>query len=393
MRSRSHTFAVSAASALLSLLWATRSEAQWTARVVTRAAGAPSWSSEPVQARVGEAVEAQVLLRDASGRYYAQRGPVRVQGHQLRLAGTLPAGAVVRWDRVVPLLEHRALPPPDPTQRGYSNAVLFGPRHGRWRGYDRLEYSTHALQTGEGLEVGPEGLTLRSAAVLAPGSSRTPGAGTLFLAATVELTGGVTIRTPAEGARDQLGLRVQVARVSYRASDDFLGWLGTYFGVPYVFASNGPTAQDHQTSRYVGADCADVLVGARRAAGENSLEYTSVAGIGRYARAVSAVLFLGPDGVVRDGAGSPVTLRWGTEVLPGDLVAIDYTHDPSNELPRAWDHIGALLEDAGTPGILDGADVLRHAGLRGLQDQALVAQAPLRFLLWRWRSPRVSARR
>ena len=59
------------------------------------------------------------------------------------------------------------------------------------------------------------------------------------------------------------------------ASDDFGGWLGTYFGVPYVFGSNGAEGSTHQTDRYTGADCADVLVGARRAAGSRALAYTS----------------------------------------------------------------------------------------------------------------------
>ncbi len=181
-----------------------------------------------------------------------------------------------------------------------------------------------------------------------------------------------------------MGLESAVMRVSFRQGDGFVGWLSAYFGVPYVFGSTPA-----QSERRVGIDCADVLVGARRRQTGRRLRYTSVRGMGRLAEPVSEVLLLDRDGTVRDAAGEPVSLRWGEDLRPGDMMAIDYANDGSDVvLPRAWDHIGVLLEDArgeGSPGVLDGADVLRHMSLRGLTDEPLTGHGRIRLRIWRWK--------
>jgi len=156
--------------------------------------------------------------------------------------------------------------------------------------------------------------------------------------------------------------------------------------VTSVFGSNGPTAALHQADRYTGADCADVLVGALRASGRRELAYTSVAGIGEYARALTGPLRIDAGGL-RDAAGAAVRLRWGAAVAAGDLVTIDYADDPDAALPRAWDHIGALVRDDGD-GVLSPNDTLRHMGGRGLEDSALVHGVPMRVVVWRWRARR-----
>jgi hypothetical protein len=135
-----------------------------------------------------------------------------------------------------------------------------------------------------------------------------------------------------------------------------------------------------------GADCADVLVGALRAAGRRDVAYTSVAGIGRLAMARSGVLRALPDGTLRGADGAAVALRWGDAVAPGDLVTLDYASDTGNLLPRAWDHIAALVSDANGDGVLDGGDLVRHMGPEGLVDTALVHAGPMRVVLWRWRA-------
>ncbi|MEZ4395241.1 MAG: hypothetical protein R3A48_29520, partial [Polyangiales bacterium] len=62
--------------------------------------------------------------------------------------------------------------------------------------------------------------------------------------------------------------------------------------------------------------------------------------------------------------------------------------DPENALPRAWDHIGALVEDRNRDGVLDGGDTLRHMGARGLDDTSLLHAGPMQIAVWRWRSSR-----
>ena len=178
-------------------------------------------------------------------------------------------------------------------------------------------------------------------------------------------------------------------RVSFRTGDDYLGWLSTYFNVPNVFGSAGPSDARHQTERYVGADCADVLVGALRAAGHTEASYTSISGLDRLAEPVSAVLSMDAMGTVRDAAGEPHALRWGEDIAPGDLLVIDYSDDPDRKLPRSWDHLGALVEDRGEHGpdrVLDGNDLLRHVTALGLGDRPLRGQAPMRLRIWRWRA-------
>ena len=96
--------------------------------------------------------------------------------------------------------------------------------------------------------------------------------------------------------------------------------------MPYLFGSAGKGARA-QAERYVGADCADVLVAALRRTG-SKMDYTSVAD---FVDALPKVT--GP-------------------VRAGDLYALDYVG--YDDLPRAWDHIVALVEDRGPDGKPDG---------------------------------------
>ncbi|MDB4929663.1 MAG: hypothetical protein JWM10_2147 [Myxococcaceae bacterium] len=324
-------------------------------RVVARTAAAPIWSTRPVQARVGEEVTLSVMSASPRG-----------------ALSPLPPGAAVRWRRVLPRTEHREFPSPNPGLTSFSNAVLFGPRHGRWIGYDRLEYDT--------VPFGDAGATL----TVRDAGPEHGGAGSSWYAAEVTLPDGRTLRTPDGATVDTLGLSPTVLRVSHRTSDDFLGWLSTYFHVTSVFGSNGGTDATHQTDRYTGADCADVMVGALRASGLRGVRYTSVAGIHEYAAARSGVLRVEVDGRI-EGERGPVALRWGSDVAPGDLVTIDYAEDGGRSLPRAWDHIGALVADANGNGVLDGDDTLRHEGGAGLVDTRLRHAGAMRVVLWRWR--------
>lgn len=295
-----------------------------------------------VQARVGERVELRVEWR---GR-------------------RLPDGARVRFRRVRPHMQHRDTPPPNEGIAQYSNSVLFGPDHGRWIGLDAVEYVTAEDLAGSSLDRSPD---------------RADGAGTVWITAEVTLPDGRSLRAPDHDDRDRLGLRASVMRVSFRTDDTFVGWLSTYFGVPNIFGSVRA-----QPERYIGADCADVLIGAARARGDRRLRYTSVTGIHRYARPVGPELSLHADGRITDADGRTVELRWGEDVKPGDFVAIDYAH-PNSQLPRAWDHIGALVRDTDADGLLSPADTLRHMAPTGLSDHPLTTQSPARLRLHRLR--------
>lgn len=325
-----------------------------------RAAVVPvSGGASPIYARAGHVVELTVVVRDGRSR-----------------SEPLPAGASVRWLRIVPRMQHTETPPPNEGIAQFSNSVLFGPSHGRWIGLDTLEYEEKPLVPSRRVAI--DGARVRVSGV----PERADGAGSLWIAAEVTLPDGRVARTRGARDVDRLGLSPEVTRIGFRTSDDFLGWLATYFGVPNVFGSTAT-----QADRFVGADCADVLVGAMRASGRRHLEYTSVTGIDRWADAVTPVLRLDRDGRLTDERGAPVELRWGEHVHPGDLVAIDYGAFES-ELPRAWDHIGALVGDGSreraADGVLDATDAIRHMAPAGLVDSSLASQGPIRMRVWRW---------
>jgi hypothetical protein len=310
------------------------------ARIVGREAGSGRFHPGPFAARVGDAIE-------------------------LRIEREVPEGSTVRWFALAPHMQHVDLAPPNEGVSQYSNSVLFGPNHGRWIGYDTIEYELVPIGTGARLVLDRH-----------PGPNGHDGAGTAFVVASVE-SGDRIESTPSIDARDAIGLAGRVTRVSFRLDDSYLGWLSTYFAVPNVFGSTAG-----QVDRYLGADCADVLVGALRAAGKRSMTYTSVGAIGTYARAMGEVMTLGEDGVLRGEDGMTVDLVFGRDVLSGDFLAIDYS-GANEELPRAWDHIAAVATDRGRAGRFDKDDLIWHMTPGGLEITPIDHARPLRLRVWR----------
>lgn len=159
-----------------------------------------------------------------------------------------------------------------------------------------------------------------------------------------------------------------------RRDDTYLGWLSTYFLVPEVSGSAG-SGRDNQTDRYVGADCADVLVGALRASGR-AAAYDNVAGLTRYADVIVPPVDLDDD-------GKPPRAIDG--VAPGDVIRSDYLGPLAGATPRSWDHVAVLWQDRSDPagphrggpdGQLDGFDIVVHMGHPQLVIEPLARQAP-----------------
>ena len=364
----------------LVLLAPSLARAEWTAHVLAEREGG-ALDAEPVQARVDAPVILRIALVAPDGRILsdAPRARARSMRRTRPSAGPLPEGTRVKWLRVVPRLAHHDTPPPNAGIDEFSNAVLTGPDHGRWLGFDTLEYAEAPLTAELGAIDGARLVISRAPHDGRPDRPR--GAGTMWIAARVTLADGTVIATAGAASVDRMGLTRDVMRVSFRTGDDSLGWLSTYFGVPTLFGSSG-RGGDFQVDRYVGADCADVLVGGLRASGRD-VPYVSVAGLSRLAAPVTSVLVLDGDRFVDEHGAS---VAFGSTVRAGDLVAIDYVEEgAARELPRAWDHVGALVRDEGVSGVLDVEDVLRHMGHRGLTDEPLRAQGRARLRVWRWR--------
>ena len=354
--------------------------------------GTPPRSASPtriVDARSGNLIDAYLVMPgtlDGRPVVFSEDGsPGRIS---FRASGCPPLQ--VAWRRVEPTLVHKLLKPPNPGLDVYSNAVLFGPRHGRWIGYDQLEYAATPLAGAEGLQLSVSDAS-PSLAPVPPREVAYKGLGTMRLAATVR-QGDKVYSTPGEQDAPKGQIDDRVFRYSFRSGDGFIGWLTSYFNVPYLFGSAGEGVHN-QAERYIGADCADVLVAALRRAGLSRLQYTNVGGvidaIGR-AAGPTIVRPCAP-GAAPCPSGSEPPLHYGVEVRPGDILALDYLG--AGELPRAWDHIVALVEDRGPDGVPDGIlgpeDLVVDTGDgRALKFAPLAEQGAVRVMVAR---PKVAA--
>src|SRR5260370_23149687 len=108
----------------------------------------------------------------------------------------------------------------------------------------------------------------------APRAEAWLGLGVMRLAATVQLGSDETIYATPDASDSDGMISPRVFRYSFRSGDDFLGWLSSFFNVPYLFGSAGKGTRN-QAERYLGADCADILVAALRRRGL-AIDYTSV---------------------------------------------------------------------------------------------------------------------
>ena len=283
------------------------------------------------------------------------------------------------------------------TSEYYSNVSTEPTSFGKWLGYDHIEYFETSLAPAI---AGP---AARRISALRPGTDeRTPLAqkralgtehlGTLRYRVLALWRSGRALATPGAEATDAYGVLPSVHRVSIRSGEDFLGYLGAYLLVPEVFGSAGGGAQ-HQTERFTGADCADVMVGALRRSGRRDVPYTNVASLPQYATLVEQVVTL-------DGAGrSPRPL---TAARPGDLIRIDYGGALVGHTPRGWDHVAAWWQDRSDPsgphrggadGQLDGFDLVIHMGHPRLVIEPLSLQSPATIDVLRWKPARGAARK
>ena len=357
-------------------------------RVVARGPDAAAPSDGPLHARAGEPVELAAIarIRPAPKAKPIWVGPAGldaavVRGKRVAVAAAPPAGALVRWLKVEPVMLHVGEPGPSPGFAGYCNAILGGPHHGKWIGMDHVSY----------VETAVAGDAWTRAADAHPTEALYDiheGLGTMRFKASLSFDGGATwASSPGAESRDRNGIRADVTRVSFREADDFTGWLTALFNVPEIFGS-----VEAQAERFIGADCADVIVSAARAGGHTKVKYTYVEGLWKYAAAplpAAREIELSPGGAV-----SPAGLRWGTDVRRGDIVPISYRAPDHSYGVRHWPHVGVLYADASDPdgplhgapdGIFDGHDLLLHMSHPELTIAPLREQGPATIALLRWK--------
>ncbi len=360
------------------------------ALIVGRVGDGP-WSDLPTEARADQPAELAVVIlahdHDHKHRLVlvpaaiAATSVLQLSSHPIAAADRrpLPAGTRIQWSTVEPH-GYRITPARNgATSDFYSNVSTTPATFGRWLGFDAIDYFERVVRPFG--DADPIAATVTAGE---PDAQPLADLGTIRYKAEVELPGVATdLVTPGAEATDTYGITAAVHRVSRRRGDDFLGWLSSYLLVPEVFGSAG-TGRGHQTDRFTGADCADVMVGALRRTGRLDREYTNVAGLPAYAATIAAAVELDEHGT----PAHPIP-----DVRPGDLIRIDYGGTLAHHTPRDWDHVAALWEDRSDPagpahggpdGLLDGFDLVIHMGHPRLVIEPLAAQAPATIDVLRW---------
>ena len=345
---------------------------------------AGTWTDAATEARRDQKAELAAIVIGRRGKQRVVLAPAGVEvlklgGRKIPARQLAPLDAkAIRWSTVEPHGFRESTAKNGATSDFYSNVSTESKTFGRWLGYDQVDYFEHEFaDRGEPIiaaEIKPS----------EPGAVQVPGLGTLRFKVVVELADGTKIASPGAEATDTFGILPSVHRVSIRASDDFIGWLGAYLLVPEIFGSAGP-GNNHQTERFVGADCADVMIGAMRRLGRK-LRYTNVAGLPSYATMIAPAIDV-------DERGMPASEIKGVKV--GDLIRIDYGGVLRGHTPRNWDHVAALWEDKSDPkgplegaadGKLDGFDLVIHVGHPRLKIEPLSGQSPATIDVLRWRT-------
>jgi len=340
-----------------------------------------AWSDAATEARADQHAELAAVVVGHRGKRRVVLAPAGVAKVTLggQAIATEPLGeARVQWSTVEPHGFRSEPAKNGATSEFYSNVSTEPKTFGHWLGFDQVDYFERVVQ--------PWGAPARIDAQVSSGedgAQKLPGLGTVRFKVEIELAGG-KLASPGAEATDTYGVLPVVHRVSIRRGDDFLGWLSSYLLVPEVFGSAGG-GRNHQTERYTGADCADVLVGAIRRMGRTDLAYTNVASLPSYAKQIVGSTELDDHGM----PASPIT-----GVHEGDLIRIDYGGSLRNHTPRDWDHVAALWEDKSDPdgpfhggpdGQLDGFDLVIHMGHPRLLIEPLARQAPATIDVLRFR--------
>ncbi|MEJ7599495.1 MAG: hypothetical protein WKG01_16425 [Kofleriaceae bacterium] len=338
--------------------------------IVVGRVGTGAWTDAPTAARLDQQAELAAVVIARRGKQRVVLAPSLIT--KVKLAGTAwktePLAGRVQWSTVEPH-GFRSQPASNGvTTEFYSNVSQDAGTFGNGLGYDHIDYFERVVMPWSEVATIPATVTAGEV-----GAQQVPGLGTIRYKVEVELT-GTKLASPGAEARDLFGLRPEVHRVSVRKSDDFIGQLSAYLLVPEVFGSAGP-GRNHQTERFTGADCADVMIGAARRMGRR-VPYTNVAGLPAVGKQIAPATEL-------DERGMPA--RAITKVRAGDLIRIDYGGQLRGHTPRGWDHVAALWEDRSDPngrdhgrpdGRLDGFDLVIHMGHPRLVIEPLSEQAP-----------------
>jgi len=303
-----------------------------SARIVSRVEDKGIADDTPKRARADQGVTLYVALR-AGDHWYSDAGTIRIDGTRIEASPIADAPELaIAWRKV------------EPTEVDTSNEGS-----GAFR-YEPIAYATTPWAKG----------VTSIAADVHPTMTADHGHGVGTMRYQVQVTQGdrVIVSPGVESRRGRAsgGLTDAVHRVSLRRDDSYLGFLTEMFGQPYIWGSAGATDRTHQSERLEGSDCADFVVYGARRMGKH-VPYVWTGGLAKYARVLA-----------RGEVGSVAFTR------PGDLILF----------PR---HVGVLVEDRGTIGVLDDDDIMMHTLFDSPKEQRIgdsgYADKPVQLLRWR----------
>jgi len=283
--------------------------------------------------------EATLTIKSSieGGRWVSEAGICPLKGQSVALKVEEVPGGSVRWYRIIPDIS-----------KNYKNANWPWEADAyKWVGFARIDYHRKELMQFRGkwqiLPLPAAGSSLQPGDAIIDSRYYRNDMGSFWFHAEVAADGTI-YRSPGIEDCDKRGISPEVFRMSVRNGEGYIGYLTSFFNVPGLFGSI-----NYQSSNYIGVDCADVLMAALAAWKKKPLEKNyNVAMLVTSLEKVAE--FDLPYG---NTAKKP---RWGSDVRPGDFIAVRY---PSG---KQYAHIGALYSDANKNGLLDGADIIIHAG-------------------------------
>jgi hypothetical protein len=261
------------------------------------------------------------------------------KGQQITLKTTKMSNATIRWYQIFPDIS-----------KSYKNANHpWEANPYKWVGFGKIDYERKELTHFRGQwKIRPfekysdmENQRLREE--VSHSRFYQKNVGSFWFQVEIEKNGKITKSAGIENSNER-GLSPKVFRVSIRNGKGYIGYLTTFFNVPGLFGSI-----NYQSNHYIGVDCADVLVAAyAKWRGKSMKKNYNVAML------VNKLSKRSQFDIVN---GMPnKNLKWGKDVHPGDFIAVRYVG------ARQYQHIGALSGDANKNGVLDGGDLIIHAG-------------------------------
>ena len=281
------------------------------------------------------------------GRWVKKTAIYPIKGQKVALRVDEIPGANIRWFQIVP-----------DTSKIYKNANFPWEQNPyQWVGFAKIDYHKKELIRFRGhWEIEPfdneEGSAFRDRESSSFGPVENMGMdsrfyhkdiGSFWFLVEIE-NEGIIYRSVGIEDSDHRGLSPQVFRVSIRSGEGYIGYLTSFFNVPGLFGS-----VTYQSNNYIGVDCADVLMAAYGKWKHKPIEknYNVAMLVSQFPKVVEFDLLEGRPNK---------KLRWGKDVRPGDFVAVRYSGR------KQYQHIGALFSDANGNSILDGGDLVIHAG-------------------------------